>query len=242
MLDHQGQISIPATAARGPVFVSAVVSYSLAYDATDVMDNDNLATALEAQIQISIVLIGMVRKPSIDLIVLAKRWGITPEKAQKTIQATTQRGIRTMLHPLLSRRFRTNDRNLRYQHLAHSIFSDTMFASTMSRRGNRCAQVYATNFGWSKAFPMASRSETHETLLLLFVKDGVAPTCICDNAKEMIKGKFSQKLKEAAYHLKQLEPYTLWSNAAEREIKDLKKGAGCKLLRYRTPKHLLDNC
>ena len=48
MLDHQGQISIPATAARGPVFVSAVVSYSLAYDATDVMDNDNLAPALEA--------------------------------------------------------------------------------------------------------------------------------------------------------------------------------------------------
>ena len=91
MLDHQGQISIPTTAARGPVFVSAVVSYSLAYDATDVMDNDNLATSLEAQIQITIALIGMVRKPSIDPIVLAKIWGITPEKAQKTIQATTQR-------------------------------------------------------------------------------------------------------------------------------------------------------
>ena len=41
MLDHQGQISIPATAERGPVFVSTVVSYSLAYDATDVMDSDS---------------------------------------------------------------------------------------------------------------------------------------------------------------------------------------------------------
>ena len=85
MLHHQGQSSIPATAARGLVFVSAVVSYSLAYDTADIMDNDNLATALEAQIQISIVLIGTVRKPSIDPIVLVKRWGITPEKAQKTI-------------------------------------------------------------------------------------------------------------------------------------------------------------
>ena len=28
MLDHQGQISIPATVARGPVFVSTIVSYS----------------------------------------------------------------------------------------------------------------------------------------------------------------------------------------------------------------------
>ena len=72
MLHHQGQISIPATAARGPACISTVVSYSLAYDAADVMDNDNLATALLAQIQISIVLIGTVRKPSAELIVLAK--------------------------------------------------------------------------------------------------------------------------------------------------------------------------
>ena len=103
MLDHSGQISIPVTTARGPVFVSAVVSYSLTYNAADVMDNDNLVSALEAQIQLSIALIGMIRKPSIDTIVLAKRWDITPEKAQKTIQAKTQRGISTMLHPLLSR-------------------------------------------------------------------------------------------------------------------------------------------
>ena len=72
MLDHQIQISIPTTAARGTVFVSAVVSCSLAYSAADVMDNDNLATPLEAQIHISIALRGMVRKPSIDPVVLAK--------------------------------------------------------------------------------------------------------------------------------------------------------------------------
>ena len=79
--NHWGQISIPATAARGPVFVNAVVSYSLVYDAADVMDNDNLATALESQIQISIALIGTVRKLLIDPIVLPKWWSITPEKA-----------------------------------------------------------------------------------------------------------------------------------------------------------------
>ena len=89
--------------AKGPVFVNTVVSYSLAYDEADVMDNDNFAHALESQIQISITLIGMVRKPSIDAIVLTKQWGITPEKVQKTIQATTQRRIRNMLHLLLLR-------------------------------------------------------------------------------------------------------------------------------------------
>ena len=62
MLDHWGQIGIPATVARGPVYVSKVISYSVAYDAADVMDNDNFETALSAQIQIRVALIGMVRK------------------------------------------------------------------------------------------------------------------------------------------------------------------------------------
>ena len=72
MIDNRGQISIPATVARGQVFVSTVVSYSLAYNATDVMDNDKLVTALESQIQISIALISTVRKSSVEPIVLAK--------------------------------------------------------------------------------------------------------------------------------------------------------------------------
>ena len=46
----------------------------------------------------------------------------------------------------------------------------------------------------------------------------------------MIHGKFYQKLKDVTCQLKQLEPYTFWSNAAEREFKELKKGAGHKLL------------
>ena len=57
---------------RGPVYVGIVISYSLAYDA-DVMDNINFVTALSAQTQISIAVIGTVRKPSAELIVLAKR-------------------------------------------------------------------------------------------------------------------------------------------------------------------------
>ena len=65
MLDYQGQISIPATVARGPVYVGAVILSSTTYDATDVMDNDICATALSAQIQIRIMLIGMIRKSSV---------------------------------------------------------------------------------------------------------------------------------------------------------------------------------
>ena len=92
------------------------------------------------------------------------------------------------------------------------------------------------------AFPRASRSEAHKILFLLFVREGVPTKCIYNNAKEIIQGKFSQKLKKAACHLKQFEPYTPWSNAAEKEIKELMKGAGCKVLKSKAPMHLWDNC
>ena len=43
-------------------------------------------------------------------------------------------------------------------------------------------------------------------------------------------------------YLKQFEPYTPWSNDAKREIKELEKAAGHKLLRSGAPKHLCDDC
>ena len=72
--------------ARGPVYISAIVSHSLAYDKADVMDSDNQAIALSDKIQINIPLIGTVRKQSVEPIVFAKRWGTTPDKAEETIQ------------------------------------------------------------------------------------------------------------------------------------------------------------
>ena len=107
------------------------------------MDNNNLVTALLAQIQTSIGLIGMVKKLATDKI-LAKRWSFTPEK---TITATMQREIRTKLHPLFLRRVRMNDRNVCYHCLADFVFSDMMFASKVIKKVNRCAQAYATDFG-----------------------------------------------------------------------------------------------
>ena len=89
---------------------------------------------------------------------------------------------------------------------------------------------------------MASIGEAHETLSLLIVRDSVPPTCICDNVKELVHGKFHQKLNKAACHLKQLESYTPWSNAAKREMKELKKWAGHKLPWSRAPKCLWDDC
>ena len=57
---------------------------------------------------------------------LSKKWLISTEAAIITVQHTTERGIRKILHPSLSRQFKINDRELRYNRLQYSVLTDTM--------------------------------------------------------------------------------------------------------------------
>ena len=66
-------------------------------------------------------------------------------------------------------------------------------------------------------------------------------TIICDNAKEMNLGEFNRKLKEASCHLRQVEQFTPWLNAAKREIKEPKKGSSRKCIKSGIPKRPLDD-
>ena len=68
---------------------------------------------------------------------LVRNWGIGLDAAKRTINATTQRVIRTVAHPSLSRRFRTNDRQLRYRRINAEMFTDTAHSSVVSKRGNK---------------------------------------------------------------------------------------------------------
>ena len=78
--------------------------------------------------------------------------------------------------------------------------------------------------------------------MLLFTRDGAPLECICDHAKKDDPSKFHQKLKDNACQLKQVKPYTHWSNATKREIKEIKKGTSYELLWSIAPKHLWDDC
>ncbi len=120
----------------------------------------------------------------IDFMTLAGQWMIAPDRVEKTVQLTTQWGVRTCLNPTLAQPFPTNDRMLLYKRLPHTTFTDTMFAGTPSRSGNKCAQVYATSFGWARAHPMTRKGEAHATLSLLFHHGSVPPTMVLDGSKE----------------------------------------------------------
>ena len=90
------------------VKVSRIHSISVAHDlqnsvlrgVSDTLDDKTFLKDMESRIQISSVSTS-VKKPRIDAATLAKKWGIGLEVAQNTIRKTTQRGVRTVLHPTL---------------------------------------------------------------------------------------------------------------------------------------------
>jgi hypothetical protein len=59
---------------------------------------------------------------------------------------------------------------------------------------------------------MSSKAQTHETLNLLFKRDGVPRALISDGAYELVKGDFRKKARAAGRHCKETEPYTPFSN------------------------------
>ena len=183
------------------------------------------------------------RRGPIGAKLLAKNWNVGVSIAQRTIDATTQRGIRTILHPTLSRRFRTNDRQLRYRRLSHDVFTDTLEATMKSwYRQNKYAQIFATRFGWMRVFPMKKKSEAHEGLSLMAQRDGVPPTIIMDGSKEQTMGEFRRKAKEMGCRVKTTERYSPWQNAAEGAIREAKRGSGQKAVKAGSPSALWDHC
>ena len=117
-----------------------------------------------------------------------------------------------------------------------------MQSGVISKRKNKYAQVFSTPFGWARAFPMQKKSDAHEALSTLFKRDGVPNSLVMDGSKEQTLSKFRTKCRESDCHVKQVEPYSPWSNSCEGTIKMAKLAAGRDLRRSKCPKVLWDDC
>jgi hypothetical protein len=250
MMDYSGNIICDA-AMRGQVSTLIINELqSLTTDLADMMHDCNFHQVLTSHVVVSSVnasLSGHVRSckaAPIDFMTLAARWMIAPKHAKKTVQLTMQHGVRTCLNLRLARRFPTNDRMLCYKRLPHMTFTDMLFAGTPSRSGNKCAQAFSTSFGWARAHPMTRKGKAHETLSLLFHDDGVppTPTMVFESSKEQCKGDFNRKLCKADCHARQTEPYSLWQQAAEGCIHELKRGVSHRMIKTGSPRVLWDYC
>jgi hypothetical protein len=84
---------------------------------------------------------------------LSKTWNIGIEAAKRTCDSTTQKGVRSVLNPSISKRYWTNDRQLRYRRLNTTLYTDTMFATVTSKRGNNCGQIWVNDLEWTRLHP-----------------------------------------------------------------------------------------
>jgi hypothetical protein len=145
-------------------------------DISPVLDDGTLLTELDSittHLNVSLVKSEIRDKAGVDAVTLANNWGIGIEVAKRTRLVTTQGGIRRMIHPSLTRRYKKNDRQIRYHRLPFTMFTDTIYSTIPSRQKNKAAQILYIDFGFVRAFPMKKKSEAHEALLLLFHRDGV---------------------------------------------------------------------
>jgi hypothetical protein len=173
--------------------------------------------------------------------VLATTWGIGLTIAKKTLESTTQRAVRTVAHPTVERRWPTGDQPLQYRQFHHQVFHDTMKANNKSLRGNKCCEIYATGFEWSRAFLLKMESEAHEPLDLFLGQYGIPEALVSDNAKAYIGSEFSKEAKQAGIFCKLNDPYSPWQNRAEGEIREIECLSGRWKTRSKSPRRLWDH-
>jgi hypothetical protein len=179
---------------------------TLLNDGTLLAELENVTTTTD--LNVSLVKSDMRDKAGVYTTTLAKKWGIGIESAKRTRPVTTQRGIRRMIQPSLEKRYKTNDRQLRYHRPPVTMFTDTMYSTILSRQQNTAAHIFCTDFGFMRAFPMKKESEAYEALSLLFHRDGVTNVMVMDGSKALTEGQFRIKLCDAGCHIKQTEPHT----------------------------------
>ena len=172
---------------------------------------------------------------------LSERWNIGLAQAKQTIKVTTQRGVRSAILPL-SRRYRTdrmyNQRKLRGQR----FYTDTVIGKYKSVTNNTCAQLFANESFFAKAYPMERKSFAGAALRQ-FIRDyGVPEQLTFDGAAEQVKPKteFMKNVRkyEIDYHI--IEPHRPQQNRAETVIREVKKRWFRQMVKRKVPKRLWD--
>lgn len=182
------------------------------------------------------------RKGKVTAAELCKRWFIGAETAKRTLERTTQRGVRDFSHTKGTKRLKHTTYQLRYRYIRASVYTDTMFSTVKSIRQNICAQVYVTEFQWTKVYPMRKRSEAHLTLDRLHHDVGIFHTIIPDNAPELAAGDFRKKALHAGSQIKPIEAYTHNQNMAEAAIRELRRMYRRAMRATNSPHVLWDYC
>ena len=176
---------------------------------------------------------------------IAYMMNIGLDKAKQMLTTTTQKGIRTAIHPI-HRRYRVDHLDLHSQRLAGRWYVDWMSARTKSLSQNTGAFVYS-NGSMTEVFPMSNHSNVSAaTSLKEFCEDvGIPERLKSDRAPEFC-GRNSECLKLAkkkAIELTYSEPERKNQiHEIDTEIKELGRRTRNKMKSKNVPKRLWDFC
>jgi hypothetical protein len=175
--------------------------------------------------------------------VLARRWGIGLDMAHKTLKCTTQRGVRTFLHPT-DRHVSTRKPHFVFPMMCgKKLYTDTMFAKIRSLRSNTCAQVWTDGLGYSLFYPLKSKREASTTVWkMVHDLQGIPEVIVSDGSGEQTGMKWREEINRIRVRHHLTEHASPWQNRAEREIGELKRGIRRATRRSKSPKRLWDYC
>ena len=181
------------------------------------------------------------RHPAVSCEQLSERWNIGLHHAQQTLKVTTQRGVRSAILPL-SRRYRT-DRMFNHKKLRNQKFyTDTLFGRCKSISNNTCAQIFANESYFVKAYPMEKKSLAGQALRQ-FVRDyGIPEQLTSDGASEQTgsKTEFMQTVRKFDIDHHVSEPHRPQQNRAESVIREVRRKWFRQMTKRKVPSRLWD--
>ena len=166
---------------------------------------------------------GSRRKGTVSPEALARKWGIGLETAKLTIEHSAQRAVRDYSSSSGTRRLKHSYHQLRYRHLRCTMYTDTLFGPKPSSRKNTCGQLFATDFAWSRFYPLRLERDAHSSLDLLHSHHGVPAVYTPDNAMALTGQEFSKKARQAGAIIHPIEAHTPNQNKAEANAREIKR-------------------
>ena len=167
--------------------VSSDDSFSLVLDSNVNVSNEFTTVAMTNLETHNIVRVGTSsssRLSSINHEMVQAIWVIHSALVKNTVERTTQWGVRISCpHPFLTKRIPKNYIMLccnQFPCFGFCIYIDFRHGI---KRGKKYAEVFATDFGFARAYPMKNKSDTREAFSLIFQHTDVPDKIIIDGSK-----------------------------------------------------------
>ena len=199
--------------------------------------NDFTSSLLE---QVNIHSISSTIRNCVSPEALSGKRDIGTTTANCTTKVTTQQCVRTVKHPSLQRRFRTNNRQLRYRRLNTTMFTNTYFSSIKSTRGHKCAQIWTNDIKYIRIEPIYAKSHAHHSAKNMFKNDGVPTKIVIDGAREQVIGKFKEACQDTTVKVQHLQYNTHWANRSKGAVRENKRAARRTMKKLACPERLWD--